>query len=101
MASAQVALITAGSAGLGAAIARVLATEAKMRVVINYSANAERANALLKELNNGLSESSGEAQCKAIKADVSQPNEIKRLVQETVSAMGRLDVVVSNAGWYV
>jgi NAD(P)-dependent dehydrogenase (short-subunit alcohol dehydrogenase family) len=43
----KVALVTAGSAGLGATIARILASEAEMRVVINYSNNAERAAQLI------------------------------------------------------
>ena len=47
----KVALVTAGSAGLGATIACVLASEAEMRIVINYSNNAERAAQLINELN--------------------------------------------------
>ncbi|OCL07157.1 oxidoreductase ucpA [Glonium stellatum] len=99
----KVALVTAGSAGLGAAIARVLVAEAEMRVVINYSNDAERATQLINELHNlsntSSNRSSGDTRFLAIKADVGQRSEVQRLIEQTVSAMGRLDVVVSNAGW--
>lgn len=109
MASHQVALVTAGSAGLGAAIARVLAIEARMSVVINYSSNAERAEALVSELRRVTEPehtqeslerpATGQQEFVAIKADMASRSEIVRLVGESVAAMGRLDVVVSNAGW--
>lgn len=109
MASHQVALVTAGSAGLGAAIARVLAIEARMSVVINYSSNVERAEALVSELRRATEPkhtqeslerpATGQQKFIAIKADMASRSEIVRLVRESVAAMGRLDVVVSNAGW--
>lgn len=49
MASASVALITAGSAGLGAAAAKVFAKNG-FNVIINYSDNVERAQKLVEEL---------------------------------------------------
>jgi NAD(P)-dependent dehydrogenase (short-subunit alcohol dehydrogenase family) len=100
----RVALVTAGSNGLGAAIAKTLATEANMSVVINYHSNAARADALVQHLKqaaqaqHGSSPSTG-PRYTAIKADISKRGEITELVQETVKQMGRLDVVVSNAGW--
>lgn len=100
MMATKVALVTAGSAGLGAAIARTLAHEARMRVVINYSSNETRAKALIQDLE--AREGAGDDKVKhfaAIKADMSQRDEIRRLVKETVDSMGRLDVVISNAGW--
>ena len=73
----KVALVTAGSAGLGATIARVLASEAEM---INYSNNAERAAQLINELND-LSKihpehPSGDTRFLAIGADVGQRSEV-------------------------
>lgn len=101
----RVALITGGSAGLGAATARAFAAQ-QMRVVINYSNDANRANALLDELNQiyynqkGNKAQEGEApRFLAIKADVSSPGSASRLVEETISVMGQLDVVFSNHGW--
>ncbi|KAI3328910.1 short chain dehydrogenase [Xylariaceae sp. AK1471] len=99
-----VALITAGSAGLGAAAARLFVQNG-YRVVVNYSNNVERANKLLDELS-GLSLSSSlpsndakKNNFIAIKADLGSREEINRLVQETVDEFGRLDVIFSNGGW--
>jgi NAD(P)-dependent dehydrogenase (short-subunit alcohol dehydrogenase family) len=92
--------VTASSAGLGAATVKALAPQ--FRVVVNYHSRAEKAEQVIKE---ALSiPSSGnvmhdEPRFHAIKADCSQRSEIQRLVKETVDTMGRLDVVVSNAGW--
>ncbi|KAK1979365.1 short chain dehydrogenase [Colletotrichum cereale] len=93
MDSAPVALITAGSAGLGAAAARVFVRNG-FKVVINYSNNVERAETLVEEL-----KKSAGSEVLAIKADLGNRDDISRLVDETVEAMGRLDVVFSNGGW--
>ncbi|MCJ1303997.1 hypothetical protein MMC08_006808 [Hypocenomyce scalaris] len=100
----KVALVTAGSAGLGAAIVAKLAAS-QMRVVVNYSSNAVRASELIKTLadsNLDLTESDVaklQPRFLVIKADLSKRSDIIRLVDETVAAMGQLDVVVSNGGW--
>lgn len=97
----KVALITAGSAGLGAAVARALAAES-MRVVINYSANHERANGLLESLSKEFPKQGHQFEGEkffAIQADLEKKTDIVRLVDETIAAMGQLDVVVSNGGW--
>ncbi|KUJ18449.1 NAD(P)-binding protein [Mollisia scopiformis] len=99
----SVALITASSAGLGAATAKALARSG-VRVVINYLSSKDKAEKLLEELK-ALQSKSGEAavdkesRVLAIMADVSQRTELSRLVEETVHKMGRLDLVVSNQGW--
>lgn len=100
MTISKVALVTAGSAGLGAAIARTLARDAHMRIVINYSSNSDRANSLIQDLQK-LTPANHEGKNRfiAIKADMGKKDEIRRLVDEAHAAMGRLDVVVSNAGW--
>lgn len=102
----KVALVTAASAGLGAAIARVLALEMGMSVTINYSNNVERAAAFVKELGDTV-ESRHIADTTlpppvfhAIQADLCKRTEVIRLVEEAIAASGgRLDVVVSNVGW--
>ncbi len=100
----KVALVTAGSAGLGAAIARVLALELGMSVTINYHSNADRATALVKELQDtwasrNVSDAAPPV-FHAIRADISKKSEIIRLVDETTAASGgRLDTVISNVGW--
>ncbi|KAF2195347.1 oxidoreductase ucpA [Zopfia rhizophila CBS 207.26] len=95
----KVALITAGSAGLGAQIARVFAPD--FRVVINYSSNRDRANTLLTELSSIPSAHSSPTSPRfhLIQADASSKPSVQNLVAETIRTMGRLDVVVSNAGW--
>ena len=100
----KVALVTASSAGLGAAAVRALASEG-MRVVINYSANNQRASDLLKSLfkeflnqAHAMDDTRGLRFC-AIQADLEVRADITRLVDETIATMGRLDVVVSNGGW--
>lgn len=93
MDSVPVALITAGSAGLGAAAARVFVNHG-FKVVINYSNNVERAEKLVQELK-GLTDSD----VLAIKADLGNRDDVSKLVDETVQAMGQLNVVFSNGGW--
>ncbi|TVY53109.1 Granaticin polyketide synthase putative ketoacyl reductase 2 [Lachnellula cervina] len=101
----SVALVTASSAGLGAATAKALAASG-IRVVINYHTNASKATALLQDLqalqpSPSPSPPSSEETPRfhAIRADVSQRASLISLVEETVKVMGRLDVVVSNQGW--
>ncbi|KAF2240842.1 oxidoreductase ucpA [Trematosphaeria pertusa] len=95
----KVALITASSAGLGAQIARVFAPD--FRVVINYASNASRAQQLVDELSKIPSTHSSPASPRfhILQADVSSRPSVENLVKETLKTMGRLDVVVSNAGW--
>jgi len=103
----KVALVTASSAGLGAATVKALAPY--FRVVVNYNSRLEKAEQVIKEASAipihqqsqsvSSADKSPEPRFHAIKADISQRSEIQRLVSETVSTMGRLDVVVSNAGW--
>ncbi|KAF2648389.1 NAD(P)-binding protein [Lophiostoma macrostomum CBS 122681] len=99
----KVALVTAGSNGVGAAIAKTLALEANMSIVINFHSDSTRAenlvNQLTEERKRVFIENIATPRFTAIRADVGRRDEIRRLVAETVRQMGRLDVVVSNAGW--
>lgn len=108
----QVALVTAGSAGLGAAAARLFAANG-MRVVVNYFHNKERAEALLAELleierqtwnqqpreTGGSSSSQQPPNFLILRADLASRDQVRALVDDAVSAMGRLDAVFSNQGW--
>ncbi|KAI1082806.1 short chain dehydrogenase [Whalleya microplaca] len=98
--ASPVVLVTAGSAGLGAAACRLFAKNG-FRVVVNYSNNAERASKLLEELPplSPLPQSSESKNFVVIKADLGSRDEIIRLVQETVDTFGRLDALFSNGGW--
>jgi 3-oxoacyl-[acyl-carrier protein] reductase len=78
----KTALVTGGSRGIGAAIARELAA-AGASVAVGYRTGADEARVLADELG-----------ARAVQADVSSPEEAVRLVQEA----GDVDVLVNNAG---
>lgn len=69
--------------------------------VINYSTNASRAESLLNELSQVPSThpSPTAPRFHISQADVSSKSSVQSLVKETLETMGRLDVVISNAGW--
>lgn len=99
----RVAFITGGSAGVGAATAKALAALG-FRVVINYSNDSSRADATIKDLQRIAADGHESHQTQsprfvAIKADVSTPDGTTTLVERTISAMGRLDALISNHGW--
>ena len=87
----KVALITGGSRGIGAATARALADEGAT-VAISYSASADKAEAVVKEL-----KAKG-VQAQAFKADQANGVEVDRLVKDVAKHFGRLDILVNNAG---
>ncbi len=97
-----VALVTAGSAGLGAATARLFA-KSGIRCVVNYHSNGGRAAALVQELEASSAvaggQQDGRADFCAVQADLASRDDVVRLVETAVAAMGRLDVVFSNGGW--
>jgi 3-oxoacyl-[acyl-carrier protein] reductase len=81
-----VALVTGGSRGIGAAIAREL-TGAGARVAVNYRAGKEAAEAVAGEFD-GL----------AVQADVSSSDEAARLIEKVESELGDIAALVNNAG---
>src|SRR5256885_8235 len=87
----KIALITGGSRGIGAAIAKRLATDGA-KVAITYSKGAEAAAAVVKE----IERDGGKAI--AIQADATDAEAAKGAVEKTVAAFGKLDVLVNNAG---
>lgn len=89
----KVVLITGGSAGLGAAVARRMAAEGA-HVAINYSNSEERANQLAQSLTKEFG-----IKAEIIKADAFDSSTGQYLVNETIKRFSRLDIVVSNAGW--
>lgn len=90
----KVALITGSSRGIGAEIARMLAT-AGAKVVINYAGNKQAADKVVTDIN----DNGGEAI--AIKADVSNVAQVGALFDSTISHFGKLDILVNNAGLIV
>ena len=87
----KVALVTGGSRGIGRAIALALA-ERGARVAVNYVANAEAAAAVVEEI------AGAGGQAIAIQGDVSQAEDAKRLVSETLAQFDGLHILVNNAG---
>ena len=87
----KVAIVTGSDSGIGRAIALEIARQGAS-VTINYHKNADAANATLKE----IEDAGGKAQ--VIQADVSSVADIQKLVDQTVTAFGRLDILVNNAG---
>ncbi len=88
--SGQVAIVTGGGSGIGAATARLLASRGASLVV------AGRTGARLDEVAEGIGARGG--RCIAVAADVRQESDLERLVGATLDAFGRIDIVVNNAG---
>ena len=91
--SNKVAIVTGASKGIGATIAKQLASEGAA-VVVNYASSKEQAEKVVKD----ITSSGGKAI--AVKADVAKKEEIAQLFLEAKKAFGRLDILINNAGVY-
>ena len=87
----KIVLITGGSTGIGAAVARGFSGQGA-RVAIGYHASEGPALALASE----IKAAGGEAF--AVAGDVAHPAECERIVSETTARFGRLDGLINNAG---
>jgi NAD(P)-dependent dehydrogenase (short-subunit alcohol dehydrogenase family) len=92
--SGRVALVTGGSRGIGAAICRSLASQGAS-VAAGYSANRDRAEQFLKELE---ADFGPDLHATLHQGNVSKPDDCRRVVGEVLEQHGRLDILVNNAG---
>jgi 3-oxoacyl-[acyl-carrier protein] reductase len=89
----KVALVTGASKGIGAGIAKALAS-AGAAVVVNYASDRPGAEAVV----NAITKANGRAV--AAQADVSKPADVARMFTEAERTFGTLDILVNNAGVY-
>jgi len=87
----KAALVTGGSRGIGAAIAKRLAAEGPS-VAVTYSKGADSAASVV----DGIKRHGGKAI--AIQADAADADAVQAAVEKPVATFGRLDILVNNAG---
>ena len=87
----RTAIVTGASKGIGAALAKRLATDG-FKTVVNYSSSENDAMAVV----GAIMAAGGQAQ--AIHGDVSDPAAVRKLFDQTEAAFGPVDVLVNNAG---
>ncbi|MDC0714863.1 SDR family oxidoreductase [Stigmatella sp. ncwal1] len=92
--SSKVALVIGGSRGIGAAAALRLAEDGA-HIAISYAASAEKAQAIVRQL-----EAKG-VRAVAFQADQADPSAVEKLVKSVVSHFGHLDILVNNAAIFV
>jgi 3-oxoacyl-[acyl-carrier protein] reductase len=85
-------LVTGGSRGIGAAVARAFAAQGD-RVAVHYGASADRAEAVRAAL-------PGEGHV-TVQADMTDPDAVRAAVDSAAEELGRLDVLVNNAGVFL
>ena len=87
----KAAIVTGASRGIGREIALHLANEGA-KVAVNYSGSKDKADEVVELIKNA----GGEAF--AIQADVSNPDSVKNMIDETIATFGSIDILVNNAG---
>lgn len=89
----KVAIVTGGSKGIGAGIARQLAADGA-KVIVNYATGRSGADKVVADIE------AAAGQALAVAADVTNQAEVEALINAAIGNFGRLDIVVNNAGIY-
>ncbi|SKC87127.1 3-oxoacyl-[acyl-carrier-protein] reductase [Maledivibacter halophilus] len=89
--SGKTAIVTGGSRGIGKAVALKLA-EKGANIVVNYTSNSTKAEEVVNEIKKMGREAL------AIKADVSNSDDVKNLIKETEKQFSNIDILINNAG---
>jgi 3-oxoacyl-[acyl-carrier protein] reductase len=89
--SGKVALITGGSRGIGAAVARLLAA-AGSHVAIGYQARGDAATSLAADI------TAAGGQCLIVQGDITDADAAQRIAADTVARFGRIDILINCAG---
>lgn len=87
----QAAIVTGASRGIGRAIAARLAKDG-FAVVVNYAGSTAEAEETVRQI------AAGGGEARAIRADISSPDDMRHLFDEAEKAFGGIDVLVNNAG---
>jgi 3-oxoacyl-[acyl-carrier protein] reductase len=91
MLKGKIALVTGASRGIGKAIARELG-ENNAKVIVNYNSNSEEANKVVEQIKGHG------ADAVAIKANVSDFEEVKKMAEAVEKDFRKVDILVNNAG---
>lgn len=83
----KVVIVTGSSRGIGKATALLFSKEGA-KVVITYNKSKEEADHLIKKLKNSI----------AVKCDVSNEEDIKKMIKITIEKFGKIDILINNAG---
>src|SRR3954471_605451 len=86
------AIVTGGSGGLGQRICRSLALNG-VDVVVNYAESKAKAESVAQEI------AKLGVRAIALKADVTDPDAVGRMIAETEAAFGRIDILVNDAAF--
>lgn len=87
----KIVLVTGSSRGIGRATALLFAAEGA-NVIVNYLRAKQEAQEVVKEIE-GLG-----GKCIAIKCDVSDEKQVKKMIEKTIDKFGHIDILVNNAG---
>ena len=91
MSKSKIMLVTGGSRGIGAEIAK-LASKDNYEIIISYANNAQAAEDVITEI------TSEGGKCHAVKADVSKEADVIALFEYVKNTFGQLDCLINNAG---